>query len=486
MSLARGAAWMIGSFLLAAVLDYAFVTGMAWLMPEEKYGALSVALTFFLLMSFIVGSGFPTSLSKFLSERHPASRALTLYATGWNVALGLLTSLVFVALAFYGPLSPGPGHGRATLVVAASALVLAGASTLHYALQGTMGFRAFGALHLTKSAAKLVVGGALVALGFGVAGGLLGLLVGGLAVMAVAGVLAWRKLPKDTARLALPERLRFLRFTGSVFVGSLALVLLMNVDVLAVKYLTPRDASDATVAYYASASVLAKAHLWVVIAAIGVAFPVISRRASEEPEGAARLASRLLRWTVVGLLPVVAFLAVFPERALLLVFPPAYVASAPALSLSALAMGALAACFVLARALQATGRAAAPGMGLAVTAALQAALLVVLVPRYGIVGAAAATLAACVAGLAAAAFVACRAFHLRIRVKRIAAAALATGAFLLVVWAFPEGRFATVAALAAGCLIYAGLAWLTGLVTADERAVLLSYAPWTKPQEETG
>ncbi|HWH09021.1 MAG TPA: polysaccharide biosynthesis C-terminal domain-containing protein, partial [Candidatus Thermoplasmatota archaeon] len=254
--------------------------------------------------------------------------------------------------------------------------------------------------------------------------------------------------------------------------------------VLAVKYLTPRDASDAMVAHYQSASVLAKAHLWVVIAAIGVAFPVISRAATQEGDGAARLASRLLRWTVVGLLPVVAFLAAFSERALLLVFPPDYASSAPALSLSALAMGALAVCFVLARALQATGRAAAPGMGLAVTAALQAALLVVLVPRHGIVGAAAATLAACVVGLSAAAAVACRAFGFRVRVRRVAAAALATGAFLLVVWAFPDGRFATVAALASGCLVYGGLAWATGLLTPDERALLLARVPWLRPQEE--
>ena len=487
MSLARGTAWMVGSFVAAAALDYAFTTGMAWVLPSaEAYGAISLCGTFFLLMSFIVGSGFPTSLSKFLSEGHPSSRMLVWYATAWNVAIGLLTSIVFVALAFHGPLSPGPGYGRATLIVAASTLLLAAGSTLHYALQGTMSFRAFGALHFTKSFAKLVVGMALVLLGLGVAGGVSGFAVGSLAVVVVAGVLAWRRLPPDTRRLDLSERLRFLRFTGSVFLGSLALVLLMNLDVLAVKYLTPRESSDALVGYYMSASVLAKAHLWVVIAAIGVAFPVLSRASAEGEEGAARLASRLLRWTVAGTVPIVAFLAAFPERALLLVFPPAYAASAPALSLTALAMGALAVTFVLVRALQATGRAAAPGAFLAVTAALQAALLMVLVPRWGITGAAAATLIACLAGLVVAAIGAVRAFRLRLRVSRIFGGIVSTAAFLLTVWLFPEGRLATVAALAAACLVYAAGAWLLGLVTPEERRMVAGLVRRPQPVEESG
>lgn len=471
-TVAQATGLLFGSFVLAALFDYAFSAGMTWLLTPEEYGTVSVAMTFFLILSFFVASGFPMSLAKFMAEEGGASRGLIRFATIGNLIVSLLVVGLFVTLTFYGPLSPGPGYGKLTILIAATTLLLSVGTVLQYALQGRMAFNSFALLHAAKSVTKLVFGAALVLLGLGAVGALSGLLVGAILIVLVAGILLDRRAKEfpEGAPLTMDEKARFLRYTGSVFLGTFALTLLMNLDLLAVKYLTAEAESNTLSAYYQSASVLSKAPLWAVIAGLNVVFPLMSRESKRDPDKANRLLAHVLRWTLLALGPYVVLLVLFPELFLYLVFPAAYLAAAPALALVAIGMGALAVCFVLARGLQATDRASAPGAFLAVSAGLQIALLFALVPRWGILGAAAATAVACIAGALLAATSAVPAFRLRATPGMVVKYAVSLALMAAVVAAMaPDGRLGILMAFTEGLLAYAVAILVLGLITKEER-----------------
>lgn len=486
MKTAKSTGLVAAAFLFAAVCDYAFGAGMAWLLTPEEYGVLSVALTYFLLLSFFIASGFPVSIAKLLSEDGRPAPGLMRFAVIGNFLLALVVVGGFVALTFHGPLSPGPAYGRLTLAVAAAALVLSVASTFHFALQGRMRFGAFGLLHASKSLNKLVFGMGFVLLGFGLWGAVSGLVAGAVFLL-IASVFVFRRTKQEgEPRPFGPEERRLLlRYTGGVFIGSLALTLLTSLDLLAVKYLAPGGATNLQAAYYQSASILTKAPLWLVIASLSVLFPLVSRAAaSPDPTAADRLLARVLRWTVIALAPLAILLSVFPAEVLALVFPPAYAEAAPALAIAAPGMAALSLCFVLTRSLQATGRAKAPGVFMGVTTALMVALLAVLVPRWGPVGAAASLTIACGAGALASGIAAMRAFHLRVRPERVVALALSLAAPVAVMWALaPADRVDTLVALIAAGLAYVAMLPLTGLITREERQAMLRAV---RPEPDAG
>ena len=473
------------------MFDYLFAAVMSWLLPPQEYGTLSVATTYFLLLSFFVASGFPMSLAKFLSEHQAPSKGLVRFAMLGNVVVAVAVVTLFLGLTFYGPLSPGPGYGRLVFAVAGSVLLLAVGSTLQFALQGKMRFQAFALLHASKSVNKLLVGAALVLLGFGVTGAVGGLVLGG-AFLIVASLWALRSAGDDptaeTGPLTSREKRRFLRYTAAVFAGSFALTLMMSLDLLAVKYLTPRAESDLVAAGYQAATILTKAPLWAVLAALSVLFPLLSRAAQGDPREATRLLRRALRWSLLLLAPATVALLVFPDLALAVVFPAHYAAAAETLAVSAPGMAALALCLILTRALQATGRARAPGAYLAVSVGLQAALLFALVPRYGSVGAAWATTAACIVGAALALRACAGPFHLRIRARDATAFAASLALLVAVTWALrPEdaGRLGALVALGAGGLAFAVSAVLLGPVKRSEVRAVLRRLPLPRaPPEE--
>lgn len=476
MKVATATTLTLAAFVAAGIVDYAFVIAMSWWLPPEAYGTLGVASTWFLLLSFFVASGFPMALAKFRAESAAPTPGLLRFALGANLLVGLVLATLFLGLTFYGPLSPGPGYGRLVWTIAVAVVLLALGSTLQYALQGSMAFVPFALLHASKSLNKLLFGAALVLLGLGAFGGVAGLAAGGLVLIVAAGAILWRRDPDAlrAGRLDPATRRRFLRYTLGVFAGSAALTLMMSLDLLAVKYLAPAAESDVMAAGYQSATLLTKAPLWMVIAALSVVFPMLSRAGRDDPAAAARLLRTVLRWMALVLAPLAVVLALFPSNVLGLMFPASYASGAPVLAVSALGMAALALRLVLTRALQATDRARSPGASLVVAGALQAALLVALVPRHGARGAAVATALASLAGALLVLGAAARPFRLHVGWRDGVAFAASLGLLAAVFAAFaPKGRVASLLALCAAAAAY-GLAAVTlGLVRRDERRAVL-------------
>jgi O-antigen/teichoic acid export membrane protein len=184
--------------------------------------------------------------------------------------------------------------------------------------------------------------------------------------------------------------------TVAVFGG----VLLTNIDLLSVKFMSPAADSDALSGAYQVAAVLARAPLFVGTALIQVFYPRIAQWAAADASPSSRAPRQLLSALALLVLPLNVLMAVGSSAVILFFFPSRYLQAAPILSILAIGSGFLAFATALASIHQARGRSTLPAliMGGAVVAQVLGLLLVV--PGAGMWGAAsisaAASLLACV------------------------------------------------------------------------------------------
>jgi O-antigen/teichoic acid export membrane protein len=181
-------------------------------------------------------------------------------------------------------------------------------------------------------------------------------------------------------------------------------VLLTNIDVLAIKFLTPSINSDALSGAYQVAAVLARAPLFVGTALVSTFYPRLAQDAQDAHEVrhgnnngigavdavARRQSSReLLRWILLGVLPINTIIAVAAPEVVLFFFPGHYASSAPMLVVLAVGSGFLVVASALAAILQAERRAVVPALVMTLAVSLEIASLWLLVPVFGPMAAAA-------------------------------------------------------------------------------------------------
>jgi O-antigen/teichoic acid export membrane protein len=141
-------------------------------------------------------------------------------------------------------------------------------------------------------------------------------------------------------------------FAAPMFLGMLAITLIMNFDMLSVKFFT-KEISDTLAGYYLAAIILARVPYFIAGAMMIAIFPFISRYAGS---GARGYSAMSLKYTVLFVLPISLAIAMIPEAFITLIFPDAYTAGAKALAIVAIGMGFLALIQVLANILQKENR----------------------------------------------------------------------------------------------------------------------------------
>lgn len=99
-SASKGSAIFLAVFAITAFLNYAFNVAMGWFFTPEQYGILGVAEAFMALLGLFIASGFPWTVTKFISEKEvnqEKQNAIFKTALILNIALGILVSLILLA-----------------------------------------------------------------------------------------------------------------------------------------------------------------------------------------------------------------------------------------------------------------------------------------------------------------------------------------------------------------------------------------------------
>jgi len=260
------------------------------------------------------------------------------------------------------------------------------------ALQGMFRFKKFGLVGIISTLTKLISAVLLVSIGFGAMGAFSGIIAGTIAGLMLAVIFSsdlkfWKTqgwADKKIYSFALP-----------MFFGTFFMTLLMNLDILGVKFLSEKVLSDTLTGYYRSALILAELPVFAVGALMGAMFPYISKYSSSNNN----YSNMTLKYVVLIICPVSIALFAIPSSMIALVFPSSYAAAADALGLLALGMGLFVVITALSGIFQAMHHPRVPAILLMISIVIDVVCLFFFVPRYGILGAAASTTIACTIGL---------------------------------------------------------------------------------------
>ena len=387
-----GSIVLLAAIALTAAMNYGLGLALAWLLPTEEFGAVGILLNLLMLATSVLAAGFPWALAREVARTSDVASTgpVLRVALLGNVGLGLVLGAGFAAIQLTtGAILPGVG-AVPTLLAAATIVVLALVAVLVGALQGARRFDAVGATRVSEIVVKVVLALAVV--------GLLGYGVGGVAAALLAAACASALV----ALLALADRLPGRRTTagrsssgaGGAFAAAIPMAvsttgfgLMGTLDVLALGALgRGAGVTLAVVGVYQAGAVLARAPFFVGSALSDAVFPFVA--------GAPTLAAAhervvsAMRWVPLVLVPCQLVLFIAPGPVLDVVLPGAYAGAAGAIRVLTLGTTGLLLADMLLKALFARGMAPAVAVRVPVAVAAQVAGLLVLVPRFGALGAA--------------------------------------------------------------------------------------------------
>jgi O-antigen/teichoic acid export membrane protein len=435
MPLSLGSAFLLGAFILVSLLKLGFSLGMARLLDPAQYGMLGVGEALMMVLFLVIGSAFPWAVMRLMAV---GRRDVVKSSLVGNLIVAVLACSLLYALFKLDVLRLSGGYLAVLVAVWASVVVGAAANVYTGALQGLFRFKQAAIIRCIDIVILLVLGFPLVALGYGAAGAMAGYVVGGVVSLFLAmywvrdiGLRRGELVNRELYSLAFP-----------LFLGVVGTQLLMNIDILGIKSFSP-VASDVMAGHYKAVLVLARIPVLVVTALMGAFFPFISRYSGVR-EKVRVYSSRMLKYVFVFILPISLALVVVPARTITVLFPDAYAAGGDALRVLSVGMFLLTLITIMGTLFQAVGRSKLVAAVLTPAVLLQIGLLYLLVPRYGLTGAASATTVSCCLGLSVLLFKYARAYVPEFKlsgVAKVAVACLLQGTLL---YFFPMGNRALV------------------------------------------
>ena len=393
----RGTVYITASKLWFMVSGYGIHFILPRLMSTEQFGMYQVVVGVVSIINAVIITGTYQTVSKRISEDDQSAGSVKATALKLQILVGGGASLAFFLLA---PVVASYLNDDRLV----NYLRLASLITLSYSFyavftgyfNGRKQFLTQAMLDMTYSTLKLAFVVLLVWLGLGVAGG-----IGGFA-LAAATVLVLSAIAAGKANRGTEVRARdLLGFQSYLLLFTLAMNLLQKTDLILVKALSSPDATLASenAAYYGAAVNVANITYQVIISATFVIFPLVSQATfAKDREKTQAYVTNTLRYTLIIMAVVATLFSANARDVLSLVYPQNYQAGSAALSIVAYGMLLFGLFYIVTTIISASGH---PGVSLLIgllTLGASAALNVLLIPSYGLAGAAAATTASMLAG----------------------------------------------------------------------------------------
>jgi len=465
------------AFFGIAVLNFAYANAMAWLLPVHDYGLLGLVQSCVLLIATLVRAGFPWGLARVISGRPSTTEAYRAAKSGLvgNLLIAAVFSALVVLAAIFAGLDFGDHGGVILALIVVEAFLVALAALLAGVLQGTMRFGVLGLGQALETLIKLVAGVALVLLGYGVEGATGAIVLGSAVLLAL---LAWSTRGFAFWREPAWGAWQTYRESLMIFLGLCALTLIGNIDLIGLKLFSDQAQSNTLVGYYQAAIILPRVPILLAGAYASVLFPYLARVDRKDIAGHV---ARAMKYGLLLIIPADLVLVAIPEEVIRLIYPEAYIGSAAALRIAALGSIFLAMATILVSVFQARGLARTPSLWLTLAVGAEVVALLLLVPAYGILGAAAALLIASAIACVCLWFALVRLDPWRVGLGDALRYLVVSGALVAIIRMLPHGnRLWTLASIAAGLLIYVALLALARLIGPADLDVLAEGLPMNR------
>jgi len=380
------------SQLVFLISGYAVNVGLARLLGPEGFGTFGVVISFLLVVQLFVITGIPIALQKFIAENIDASRLLLRK----TLPAHLINSLAFFILFWLvSPLIASWFNDADLgfyLRIAGIDIIFYGLYKYYLSMQN--GLHQFGRQTVSGIAyaiAKPLAIFALVLAGFSVTGAVIGNMLGSVGGF-LAGLLLVR-LPEIKSKL---EDIPFFKFAFTNVFYYVGLQLLFSIDIWFVKYY----ASGEAVGQYVSASSMAKIPYFLSLAISSALLPSISRATKDRDEKRVRdITSITLRYWLMLLFAMIVVVSSTATSLIDLFFGERYLAAGPILAVLFAAIALITFFAVMNTVLIARDQLKACLLSTGSLIFLHVAANALLVPRWGGLGAAYATLAVGVVGI---------------------------------------------------------------------------------------
>lgn|GEM_PF-1931634 len=395
---ARNALLMVTSTVIVAVLNYVLNIILGWTLPIEDYGRVGVSQTLIFICVWFLAAGFPWVVARAIAQVRDAgpldgeegAAAWRTYKTAWlaNTVLTFLVVGILLAAYMLGWLPLNEAYAPLIAMVALTVIALGSGAVPNAGLQGLFRFARISVVRITEALTNIMVSVTLVLLGFGAPGALAGFAI---SAGLVAGLNTWFMRDK---RFWLAKGWGGLGSVGDALPITLAVfggVLLTNIDLLAIKFLTGQPNSDALSGTYQVAAVLARGPFYVGTALVSTFYPRIAQDKSESGSIAVGSGRELLHWLAVIVLPMNVIMIAGAPALVRFFFPEHYAPAAGSLAVLGLGSAFLIFAGAFSSILQAMHRTKGPAIIMSLAVAVQVTGLLWLVPAMGIRGAALAS-----------------------------------------------------------------------------------------------
>src|SRR5205814_9406228 len=229
-----GALWLLAATTVANVLGFGYQLVMARLLTAEQY-AILIALFGVLILEAISSQVIQSATAKLTAQYRARGdeAALHQFVRRWSLRVAIaMAGLALAVVALTAPISQGLALPPLSVAFLGVSLFFAGTATFALGLlQGLARFGWMGSVLIVQAGARLVLGVALVLLGFGVNGAFAGAAAAIAVSVLVAGVPLAPLLRAARRATALVEFGREeTRFFAFAAVGLLADAALTNID----------------------------------------------------------------------------------------------------------------------------------------------------------------------------------------------------------------------------------------------------------------
>ena len=375
---------------LSILAGYAILLFIARMLTPEDFGVYGVIVSIVSIINMVVITGTVQSVSKFVSQNEEASeytkrKALKLQIFVAILVTGLYFALSSVIALIINDKSFTPYLRLSSLIV----LFYSFYAVFMGYLNGLKQFKKQSLFDMSYSVirAGLIIG--LTFLTFTVMGSILGFSAASFLILVLALIFVGFKKVDKIADVSYKKIIKFmLPAMAFVFV----LNLLLNIDLLAVKALSPSDISNTLSGYYSAALSIARIPYFAIISLTLLIFPFISKAtAANDLKKVQYYVKQSLRFSLILLIFLAVIISSNASPILELLYPSAYSFGSQALSIVVFGLAFLGMILISANIITASGK---PNISLYIgigVVVLDFILNFILIKNYSLLGAAVAT-----------------------------------------------------------------------------------------------
>ena len=395
--LIAGTTYLLIAQAVFILSGYAIHVGLGRFLGPSDYGVYSVVIYVATVFNLILTTGLPYAASKFISEDERRSLSVMKTSLNLSVILGIaIFSMIFLGADRIASALNDPTLAPYIQLVSVMVPIYALHSVIAGYYNGLRNYKIQAFLLLLYDISKPIMIFLLVFLGFSEWGAVLGFALGPLLPM----VMGFYFMGLQTFWAEAFPYKKLLKFAVPIIVFAVAINLIMSLDLFFVKRIL-MDNEQA--GFYSAASMIAKVPYSLLAALTAALFPAISASMNDR-EKTREYISESIRYTLLLLVPLTFIVAASSGGLVTLIYSSVYKPAGEPLSILIVGVSFFALFSVLTTVISGSGK---PGTSMLLSLMILVADLVsnqILVPLWGMHGAALSTGVSSAIGLLMAAF----------------------------------------------------------------------------------